>query len=662
MKKSIRLGAGVFTRLSAPVLSVLSLACQMAFAQDVEMNPVTVTASKFEESVQNVPAFLTILSKDEIKNSGVATVNEAIMKLGGVAGRTSQQGGNEYTLDIMGFGDTALVNTVVVIDGIPQRESDQSEVRLSGIPIDQVERIEIQRGAAGVIYGEGAVAGVINIMTKASSYDSTVRNTNGTAAVGYGSFGTRETRANLNHTQDGVSFAVSGLKRDSDGYRDNSASKNESLSTSVQFRNKDIRAGFYANIDHANSRLAGPFYSVSDFQRDPKAASTPEDWSSNNTNRVGGFIEKEMGGIFYKLDANQRARDLSSLLIGVNSQYKTTADFLSLTANRIGEANLGAYQAIGGVESYRWKQTRKTDGVTNNSQDVNSDSMAYFFKLDQEIKNLGVRVSGGYREENILRHSASAGVTTKYEKQLTASELGLSKQLSVSNTVYTRFAKSFRAPNADEFACALGYQCSNTNTLAPQTSLDREIGWKYKQVDQFRMSSRYYRSDIKNEITYDPFNYVNSNLASTVREGVDVNALIKPHASVYVSTAVGLRKSKFADSTYDGKTVPMAPNHVASLNADWRFHPKQAVGAGWTWTSSQFYAGNFSNDSTYKVPAYSLLDLRYRYQFEAYELSLSVHNLADKKFYSYGTMYTSTLYGIYPELGRSVMARLKYGF
>lgn len=323
---------------------------------------------------------------------------------------------------------------------------------------------------------------------------------------------------------------------------------------------------------------------------------------------------------------------------------------------------MGDYQAIAGIENYRWKQTRHTDATTNNSQEVNSDSVAYFLKLDQEIKSLGIRISGGYREETILRNSAAQGVNTKYEKQLTASELGISKQLSDRNTVYTRIAKSFRAPNADEFACALGYQCSNTNTLVPQTSTDREVGWKYKQTDQLRVSSRYYRSDIKNEITYDPFSYVNSNLASTVREGVDVNALVKPQASVYISTAVGFRKSKFADGTYDGKTVPMAPSQVASLNADWRFHPKHALGGGWTWTSSQFYTGNFSNDSTYKVPAYSLLDVRYRYQLDAYEFSLSVRNLADKKFYSYGTMYSSNYYAIYPELGRTVTARVKYAF
>ena len=656
-----------FTRARGvwPVLSILSLACQIATAQDVEMNPVTVTASKFEEIVQTTPAFLTILSKEEITNAGVVTVNEAIMKLGGVAGRASQQGGNEYTLDIMGFGDTALVNTVIVIDGVPQRESDQSEVRLSGIPIDQVERIEIQRGSAGVMYGEGAVAGVINIITKASSYDSSVDQSSGTVAVGFGSYGTSETRANLNRTKEGVSFALSGLKRDADGYRENSASKNESLSGSVQFRSSEIRTGLYANLDNANSRLPGPFYSVSDFQSSPKAASTALDWSSNHTNRVGGFVEKEMAGIFYKLDANQRTRELTSFLHStpdVNSQYKTTADFLSLTANRIGEASLGAYQAIGGVESYRWKQTRKTDSVANNSQGVNSDSKAYFFKLDQEIKSLGVRISGGYREETILRNSAAEGLTTQYEKKLTASELGLSKQLSDRNTIYTRLAKSFRAPNADEFACALGYACSNTNTLIPQTSLDREVGWKYKQADQFRMSSRYYRSDIKNEITYDPFNFVNSNLSSTLREGVDVNALIKPHRSVYVSMAAGLRKSNFADSAFQGKTVPMAPHQVASLNADWRFKSNQALGAGWSWTSSQFYAGNFSNDSAYKVPAYALLDLRYRYRWDAYEFSLSVKNLADKKFYSYGTMYSSNSYAIYPELGRTVMARMTYGF
>ena len=659
MKKSVRV------RGFAPALCVLSLACQTAMGQAIEMNPVTVTASKFEETVQNTPSFLTILTKEEIQNSGLMTVNEVIMKLGGVAGRASQQGGSEYTLDIMGFGDTALMNTVIVIDGIPQREADQSEIRLSGIPIDQVERIEIQRGAASVIYGEGAVAGVINIITKASSYGLAANSTSGSASLGFGSYGTREARANLNHTHDGLSLAVSGVKKDLDGYRDNSGAKNEALSASLQFRDKDIRTGVYADIDNANSRLPGPFYAVNDFKTNPKSASTPSDWSRNKTQRIGGFVEKEFAGVLYKLDINQRTRDLTSFLHStpdVNSQYKTTADFVSLTGNRYGEDALGVYQAIGGIEHDRWTQTRRTDATSNNSQDVNSDSKAYFFKFDQELKTLGIRLSAGHREEMISRDSTAEGATTSYGKRLSASEFGLSKQLSANSNIYTRFAKSFRAPNADEFACALGYACSNTNTLVPQTSIDREVGWKYKFADQFRLSSRYYRSNINNEIAYDPFNWVNTNLPSTVREGIDLNALVKPHASVYVSAAMGLRRSKFATGAYDGMTIPMAPTQVASLNADWRFEAKQSIGAGWSWTSSQFYTGNFSNDAAYKVPAYSLLDVRYRYQLKDVELALSVRNLADKKYYSYGTMYSANSYAVYPELGRTFMARVKYSF
>jgi outer membrane receptor protein involved in Fe transport len=98
------------------------------------------------------------------------------------------------------------------------------------------------------------------------------------------------------------------------------------------------------------------------------------------------------------------------------------------------------------------------------------------------------------------------------------------------------------------------------------------------------------------------------------------------------------------------------------LNADWRFQAKQSIGAGWTWTSSQFYTGNFSKNTAYKVPAYSLLDLRYRYQLKDVELSLSIRNLADKKYYSYGTMYSSSAYAVYPELGRTFMARVKYSY
>ena len=638
------------------------------YAEVLELKQVTVTASKYEEDLKQTPSYILVISKQEIENSGVTTVNEAIMKLGGVAGRASDQGGAEYKLDMMGFGDTAVLNTAIVIDGVPLREADSSEARLSGIPIDQVERIEIQKGAASVVYGEGAVAGVINIITKASSYSNQANATLGSASVGQGSYGAREEKANFRYANNGLSIHISGLHRETDGYRENSSSKNESLSANTQWTEKSNRFGLYTHSDNAYSRLAGPFYTVQSFESTPKASSTPYDWSSNQTTRTGAFVESKLAGTLFRVDANQRKRDLSSYLYAappyspLNSQYQTTANFLSLTGNRLSSNSLGDFQVIAGIESYGWEQSRITDAASNNSQEVASDGSGYFAKLDQQFKAIAMNVVAGIRSESVDRNSSASGVTSQYNKNISASEFGVSKELDANQSVYLRIAKSFRMPNADEFACALGYSCSNTNSLLPQTSNDQEIGWKFTAPSSFRLISRFYKSSLKNEIAYDPFNYITTNLTPTTRKGVELNVFFEPTKRFYIGGSLGFRNSTFGDGTYAGKTLPMAPTQVASAYTDWKFHPGHTLGGGVTWTSKQFFTGNFSNDVTYVVPSYSLLDMRYRFQTRQIEASLSIHNLLDRKFYSYGTMYSASSFAIYPEMGRTFMARLKYSF
>ena len=69
-------------------------------------------------------------------------------------------------MDIRGFGETGPLNTLVFVDGRRVNEIDLSGVDWTQIPLDQVERIEIVRGAGSVLYGDNAVGGVINIITK----------------------------------------------------------------------------------------------------------------------------------------------------------------------------------------------------------------------------------------------------------------------------------------------------------------------------------------------------------------------------------------------------------------------------------------------------------------------------------------------------------------
>ena len=84
----------------------------------------------------------------------------------GVVVRDFYGTGKTASVDIRGFGETAPLNVLVLVDGRRVNEIDLSGTDWTQIPIDQIERIEIVRGAGSVLYGDNAVGGVINIITK----------------------------------------------------------------------------------------------------------------------------------------------------------------------------------------------------------------------------------------------------------------------------------------------------------------------------------------------------------------------------------------------------------------------------------------------------------------------------------------------------------------
>ena len=156
-------------------LTLVAAACAPALAQTdavrtaITLAPVIVTAARFADDANTLAFGVSVLTAQDLRRSGVGTVNEALMKLLGVPGRQDFYGGGDYALDLRGFGGTADNNQVVIIDGVKLNEADLGGTRLAGIPIDSVERIEVIRGSGSVLYGEGAAAGVIVITTRAGS-------------------------------------------------------------------------------------------------------------------------------------------------------------------------------------------------------------------------------------------------------------------------------------------------------------------------------------------------------------------------------------------------------------------------------------------------------------------------------------------------------------
>jgi iron complex outermembrane receptor protein len=116
-----------------------------------------------------VGAATSVITADDIAHSPAQSIQEIIAQTPGVQ-LTSLFGGVNgvgTTVDLRGFGAFATANSLVLINGRRLNDIDMAGVDLSTIPRDSIERIEITRGNSGaVLYGDNAVGGVINIVTK----------------------------------------------------------------------------------------------------------------------------------------------------------------------------------------------------------------------------------------------------------------------------------------------------------------------------------------------------------------------------------------------------------------------------------------------------------------------------------------------------------------
>ena len=124
-------------------------------------------------------------------------------------------GGTNSSLDIRGFGEASKSNSLILVNGIRLNDIDMSNVNLSYIPIDSIERIEIIRGgSAGTLYGSGAIGGAVNIVTK----NDNLQNRGELSFGSYSKLGADFNYSNSNSEKGVISFSGSGFK--SDTFRD----------------------------------------------------------------------------------------------------------------------------------------------------------------------------------------------------------------------------------------------------------------------------------------------------------------------------------------------------------------------------------------------------------------------------------------------------------
>lgn len=631
----------------------LALACSSStlLAQTpIALPDIVVTVPRFSELAAPLPFGVSVLTAEQIRASGAATVNEALMRLLGIVGRQDFFGGGEYGLDLRGFGSTADVNQVVVVDGVRVSEPDLGGTRLAGIPIESVERIEVLRGSGAVLYGEGATGGVIVITTKAGA--ARERRPSASLYAGAGSHRLRDARASGTVTSGAFALDAAAQRRTSDNHRANFRSERDAVSAAGEWAGQSLRLGARVARDDLDSGLPGAL-TAAQYAADPGQSTTPADHASIRNSRASVHAAADRGGWQFAADAGTRAKELRSTNSGFAFDYDTEAENASLRARHEAKAGGATNVVTLGTDHARW--TREVLGAFGST--ARQSTHAWYAKDDLTLAG-GTRLSAGLRTERMAKEAsnAAAGVADR----LNAWELGASTPLASGVTVYGRAGRSFRLANADEFSFT-----APGRALLPQTSRDVELGARWSYAGG-KADVRAWRSALASEIGFDPgaagpFGLLgaNVNFDPTRRQGVELDATHALAPTVALRVNAALREAKFRAGPYRGRDVPLVPRQTVALRADWTPAAAHRVSGGVNWVGSQH--PDFANACT--IPSYTTADARYAYEWQRLELSLAVANLFDRRYYTqaFGCAAGATT-SIYPEPGRTVTAALRVTF
>jgi len=251
-------------------------------AETAQSETILVTATRLDLDSSKARGNTTVITAEDIEQSTARTLPELLGREAGVVARSLYGNhGTAASVDIRGFGATSTQNTLILLDGRRLNDIDLSSVDFSVIPLQSIERIEITRNSGAVLYGEGAVGGAINIITRQPDRTGT----SAFVKAGAGNLDTRQLDAHVSHNTGPLSMFIGAHGVSSDGYRDNNDLDEKSINSDIRFTTASNELFLKLNWNDQNLDLPGVRRvnpPVNELKTDRSGSSTPNDYADQN--------------------------------------------------------------------------------------------------------------------------------------------------------------------------------------------------------------------------------------------------------------------------------------------------------------------------------------------------------------------------------------------
>ncbi|HOP86812.1 MAG TPA: TonB-dependent receptor [Syntrophorhabdaceae bacterium] len=646
------------------------------FAQQgpYKLDEIVVTASRIATPLVETQANITIITKEDIEQMGATTVIDIFKGEPGVFTANLLNNPKTAQVDIRGFGETAPSNVLFLIDGRRINGIDMSGADLTQIPVEMIERVEIYRGPATVLFGDNAVAGVINIIMKKGEGKPKAK-----ASIVAGSYGLFSPKLSILGRQERFSYYGLASSYDTEGYRHNNSIRTKDLFGNFSFDalktlTLNLQTGFHKDTYGLPGALSFDELKTGKYSR--KDSKTPDDSADTEDNFINlGADLKPFDDFVFSLNGSYRIRHNSAKYVSSNWYTMRTLKTYGLLPKITLKKSIGSMNntLVAGFDYYK-NPTRATDfspGLWGTDSVTKITRTDYAFYINEELSPIrDIIISAGYRFQKSfwdINYVDNLGALPFIDRTVNdkkeAFRVSVNYLIGKRGNAFLTYAKGFRMPVTDELFNVWAIPPVN-DALKTQVVKEWDGGVRYNITEWIGSSFTFFYSKTDDEIYYNPYTFSNGNYDKTKRQGVEAAIFLDPLKDLRISIQYSYVDARFDGGEFDNNKIPLVPKDKITFKSSYKWK-NLTSNVTLSYLSKRYLISDQKNDLP-QLPGVTLIDIDFKYALGNFEALFGIKNLTNKKYSEYGV--ASYLFGqpplanYYPSPERNFYCGLSYNY
>ncbi len=629
----------------------------------IKLKETVITSENFGTNVLKTPKNITVITANDIKKEGAQSIGDAVKMVAGLTAYNNM-GGSDPKISFRGMAAGKEEQSILyLIDGIPYNSTvDTGAVNLNLIPIDSVERIEVLPNGGTVTYGEGAIGGVINIITKKAQDKKYY----GSISYELGSYKLKHHKLNFgSKLNDSFSFDIKYNNKSQKNYRKHHTKDIEYFNLGLKYKKNDTLLTTDYQYSETDYRFPGYL--------------TKDKINKGEIKKATGTTKGKEKLNIYKIKYEDKLSEkLSLILVGdiKDKLYKSI------------DEKTGKRSTIRDTESFYVKPQIKYQYIDNGYLILGGDYLKgkskYTYrtkkKTDTKRESLGIFAintfnwnnfifTQGYRHQKI-KYDVKDKLypSPKHTKQIlldksfnqNSYEMTANYLYDDTSSIYLSYTKAFRAPTADEAG-----RWRDGYDVRVQESDTFELGgraaWK-----NFYLSAAIFQTKTSNEILYIPYEETklgkNYNLdGKNLRQGIEVS-MEQYLGKFTLRESFSYLKHKIEKGIFSGNELPGLPKYIYNLGINYKILDNLIWDTSFNYYGSAY--GNYDYHNKFaKQKGHTELNTSILYEMNnGFSIYGGINNLLDKEYFTPKLNSKGTGMNYYYGTRRNYYIGFKYTF